>query len=68
MLAKIYGWDVEFDENTRKVERISGGEGVHYEVVNLYKYEKACGAYVKQENYTIEQLKNCLYKDRGILR
>lgn len=68
MLAKIYGWDVEYDENTRKVASISGGEGVHYEVVNLYKYEKACNAYVKQENYTIDQLRNCLYKDRGILR
>ena len=68
MLAKIYGWDVEFDENTRKVERISGGVGVHYEVVNLYKYDKACNAYVLQENCTIEQLRSCLYKDRGILR
>lgn len=68
MLAKIYGWDVEFDENSRKVDRISGGKGVHYEVVNLYKYNRDYNAYVLQENYTIEQLKNCLYKDRGILR
>lgn len=68
MLAKIYGWDVEFDENTHKVERISGGKGVHYEVVNLYKYNRDYNAYVKQNGYTVEHLKNCLYNNRGILR
>ena len=68
MLVKIYDYEGRLDEDSRKVERITTGAGVNYRAVNLYKFDKACGAYEKQDGYTLEHLKHCLYKDGAILR
>lgn len=68
MFTRIYDYEVRFDEDSHKVESITTGEGVNYRAVNLYKFDKACNAYVKQDGYTLEHLKNCLYNNRGILR